>query len=173
MLGLQCALKLQASTGNACKVSRQHAFIQLRKDGKFYLRNIGTFLSRLAVRLALTPPATAGRRVVLVNNLPIESGQRAQLPPDCLIEIGGLYFIFMPNNRRKERPRPATPTAAEQPAGDAVMQDEPSAEPAAVAAEPAAEPTAEPAAEPEAAGPAPAEPAAEAEEPPAAAMTTE
>jgi hypothetical protein len=89
-------------------------------------------------------PWRAGRRVVLVNNMPIESGQRAQLPPDCLIEVGGLYFMFMPNHRRKERPRPASPAAAEQPAGDVAMEEEPAAEPAA---EPTAEP-AEPAAEP-------------------------
>ena len=92
---------------------------------------------------ALMTPATPGRREVLVNNLRIETGQRAQLPPDCLIEIGGLYFMFMPNNRRKERPRPASPTR-EQAAGDAAMEDEPAAEPAAEPAEPAAEP-AEPA----------------------------
>jgi hypothetical protein len=44
--------------GNASKVSRQHAFIQLRKDGKFYVRNIGTHLtalSRLFIRLVSTP----------------------------------------------------------------------------------------------------------------------
>ena len=115
--------------------------------------------------------------MVLVNNLPIESGQRAQLPPDCLVEIGGLYFIFMPNNRRKERLPSAT--AAEQAPGDAAMDDEPAAEPAAeAAAEPAAETAAEAAAEAAAEPAVPsAEPAehaaADAEEPPAAAMTAE
>ncbi len=136
-------------------MSRQHAFIQLRKDGKFYLRNVGACLLRQRGPCPAHGPACAGRRVVLVNNMPIETGQRAQLPPDCLIEVGGLFFMFMPNNRRnKERPRPASP-AAEQP-GDAAMEEEPAA------AEPAAEPAAE-AAEPAAAAadePAAAEPAA-------------
>ena len=55
--GLLAAMRTQvaSSTGNASKVSRQHAFIQLRKDGKFYLRNVGAFLLRfLTVCAALT-----------------------------------------------------------------------------------------------------------------------
>jgi len=69
-----------ALEGNASKVSRQHAFIQRRRDGLWYIRNIG-------------------RRSLFVNNAAVETGARAQLQQDCLIEIGGLRLIFRANTR--------------------------------------------------------------------------
>jgi hypothetical protein len=133
--------------GNASKVSRQHAFIQLRKDGKFYVRNIGARSTTAASAFCfisfgscVSPPtfprAFPGRRAVLVNNAPVEAGQRAQLPPDCLLEVGGIRLLFMPNQRIRHT-RPASPTAAEpQPSGDAAMEvdDAAAAAPAPAAA---------------------------------------
>jgi len=84
---VDCDLALE---GNASKVSRQHAFLSLRADGHFYVRNVG-------------------RRALLVNNAPVETGQRAMLPPDCLLEIGGLRLLFMQNRRK---PTTAVPGAA-------------------------------------------------------------
>jgi hypothetical protein len=70
---------------------------------------------------------------VLVNNAPVESGQRAQLPPDCLVEVGGIRLLFMPNQRIRHT-RPASPTAAEpQPSGDAAMEVDEAGAAAAVA----------------------------------------
>ena len=66
-----------ALEGNASKVSRQHAFIQLRRDGRFYIRNVG-------------------RRPLMVNNVEVKTGARAHLPPDCLLDIGGLRLLFSP-----------------------------------------------------------------------------
>ena len=91
-----------APAGNASRVSRQHAFVQLRKDGKFYLRNVG-------------------RRAVFVNGAPVEAWQRAQLPADCVIEIGGLRLLFMPNARARVRPASPVAPAEPQPDGDAAM----------------------------------------------------
>ena len=82
---------------------------------------------------------------MLVNNAPVEAGQRALLPPDCLLEVGGIRLLFMPNQRIRHT-RPASPTAAEpQPSGDAAMEvDDAAAAPAAPAA--AAAPAVAPAA---------------------------
>jgi hypothetical protein len=77
---------------------------------------------------------------VLVNNAPVEAGQRALLPPDCLLEVGGIRLLFMPNQRIRHA-RPASPTAAEpQPSGDAAMEvdDAAAAAPAPAATAPAA-----------------------------------
>jgi hypothetical protein len=178
-------------------VSRQHAFIQLRADGRFYLRNIGarrsgrgaqhssstvrahhTLRSTADARAA----ARAGRRVVLVNNAAVESGQRALLPPDCLLEIGGLRLLFMPNRRRvreaRQRANDGAPAAAaaeaEAEAAAAAAADEQPAAADVAAAETAAAAGAEaadaqlPAAEAAASGDAAME-----EAPPVAAVKTQ
>jgi len=67
-----------AEEGNASKVSRQHAFIKLRWNGEFVLRNVG-------------------KRHVWINNVAVESGRRASLAPHSLIEVGGLRLMFLPN----------------------------------------------------------------------------
>lgn len=64
--------------GNASKVSRQQAFIKLRWNGEFCLRNVG-------------------RRPVWINNVPVESGHRSHLAPHSLIEVGGMRLLFLPN----------------------------------------------------------------------------
>mmetsp|Transcript_9685 Transcript_9685/g.35469 ORF Transcript_9685/g.35469 Transcript_9685/m.35469 type:complete len:141 (-) Transcript_9685:236-658(-) len=66
--------------GNAGKVSRLHAFIKLRSDGNFYIRNVG-------------------KRVLRVNNKEVEPGQKRKLPNKCLIEIGGLWLLYQSNTR--------------------------------------------------------------------------
>lgn len=66
--------------GRANKVSRRQATIRLKEDGVFYLKNLG-------------------RRDLSVNNIPIPSGQHAMLGPNCLIEVGGMRFIFEINRR--------------------------------------------------------------------------
>ena len=67
-----------AEEGNASKVSRQHAFVKLRWNGEFVLRNVG-------------------KRHVWINNVAVESGRRASLAPHSLIEVGGLRLMFLPN----------------------------------------------------------------------------
>ena len=67
-------------------MSRQQAFIQRGASGQFFLRNIG-------------------RRPVVLNNVAVESGKRMLLPTDCLVEVGGLRLIFMPN-RQSAPPAP-------------------------------------------------------------------
>ena len=64
--------------GNASKVSRQQAFIKLRWNGEFVLRNVG-------------------KRNIMINNVAVESGRRAALAPHSLIEVGGLRLMFLPN----------------------------------------------------------------------------
>ncbi|CAK9862278.1 unnamed protein product [Sphagnum jensenii] len=66
--------------GRANKVSRQQASLKLKEDGVFYLRNLG-------------------RRSLTVNNNAVETGQRAILGSNCLIEVGGMRFIFEINKR--------------------------------------------------------------------------
>ncbi|KAL2652748.1 hypothetical protein R1flu_020876 [Riccia fluitans] len=66
--------------GRANKVSRQQAIIKLKDDGVFYLRNLG-------------------RRGLTVNNKAVETGQRAILGSNCLIEVGGMRFIFEFNKK--------------------------------------------------------------------------
>ncbi|BBM97532.1 microspherule protein 1 [Marchantia polymorpha subsp. ruderalis] len=66
--------------GRANKVSRQQANIKLKDDGVFYLRNLG-------------------RRGLTVNNKAVETGQRAILGSSCLIEVGGMRFIFEINRK--------------------------------------------------------------------------
>nr|XP_024389733.1 uncharacterized protein LOC112289041 isoform X3 [Physcomitrium patens] len=66
--------------GRANKVSRQQASLKLKEDGFFYLRNLG-------------------RRTLTVNNIPVDSDQRAMLGSNCLIEVGGMCFIFEINKR--------------------------------------------------------------------------
>ncbi|MCO5568741.1 hypothetical protein L7F22_022441 [Adiantum nelumboides] len=71
--------------GRANKVSRRQATIRLMEDGLFYLKNLG-------------------RRDLSVNNIPIPNGQHAMLGSGCLIEVGGMRFIFETNRRLvKER----------------------------------------------------------------------
>jgi len=60
------------------KVSRQQATIKLKEDGRFYMRNIG-------------------RKVMHVNGMLVDRGQRAVLPDSCLIEVGGASFVFEAN----------------------------------------------------------------------------
>jgi len=76
--------------GNASKVSRQHAFLQLRRDGRWYVRNVG-------------------RRQLLVDGAAVETGERALLPPACLLEIGGLRLTFRQNARASKTGAAATP----------------------------------------------------------------
>ena len=64
--------------GNATKVSRQQAFVKLRWNGEFCLRNVG-------------------RRPVWINGVAVESGQRARLASHALIEVGGMRLLFFPN----------------------------------------------------------------------------
>jgi len=84
-----------ALEGNASKVSRQHALLQRRSDGRFFLRNVG-------------------RRAVYVNNTAVESGARALLPPDCLLEVGGIRLLFLPNARPERSPATPEPPAREE-----------------------------------------------------------
>ena len=67
-----------AAEGNASKVSRQQAFLKLRWNGEFCLRNVG-------------------RRPVWINNVAVESGRRCQLAPHSLIEVGNMRLLFLPN----------------------------------------------------------------------------
>ena len=67
-----------AEEGNAGKVSRQQAFIKLRWNGEFCLRNVG-------------------RRPVWINGVAVESGRRARLASHALIEVGGMRLLFFPN----------------------------------------------------------------------------
>ncbi len=64
--------------GNATKISRQQAFLKLRWNGEFALRNVG-------------------RRPIWCNNAPITTGQRCVLAPHTLIEVGGMRLLFVPN----------------------------------------------------------------------------
>ncbi|CAM6093025.1 unnamed protein product [Calypogeia fissa] len=66
--------------GRANKVSRQQANIKLKEDGVFYLRNLG-------------------RRGITVNNISVEKGERAILNSNCLLEVGGMRFIFEINRK--------------------------------------------------------------------------
>ncbi|XP_057815024.2 uncharacterized protein LOC131028707 isoform X2 [Cryptomeria japonica] len=70
--------------GRANKVSRRQATIRLREDGLFYLEN-------------------HGRRAIAVNSCDIMSGQCIRLGSNCLIEIGGMTFIFEISRRRREQ----------------------------------------------------------------------
>ena len=78
-----------AEEGNASKVSRQQAFIRLRYNGEFVLRNVG-------------------RRPVWVNATGVESGHRCALAPHSMIEVGGMRLLFLPNPTlvRKQEPEP-------------------------------------------------------------------
>ena len=67
-----------AEEGNAGKVSRQQAFVKLRWNGEFCLRNVG-------------------RRPVWINGVAVESGRRARLASHALIEVGGMRLLFFPN----------------------------------------------------------------------------
>ena len=66
------------SEGNASKISRQQAFLKLRWNGEFALRNVG-------------------RRPIWCNNSPLTTGQRCILAPHTLIEVGGMRLLFLPN----------------------------------------------------------------------------
>eukprot|EP00249_Psilotum_nudum_P011849 c23422_g1_i4 orf=796-3618(-) len=66
--------------GRANKVSRRQANIKLKEDGLFYLKNLG-------------------RRALTVNNKSIGTGQCAILGSNCLIEVGGMRFIFNINRK--------------------------------------------------------------------------
>lgn len=66
--------------GRANKVSRQQASVKLKEDGVFYLRNLG-------------------RRSLTVNNIAVDIDQRAILGSNCLIEVGGMCFIFEINKK--------------------------------------------------------------------------
>ncbi|KAG0623118.1 hypothetical protein M758_3G149800 [Ceratodon purpureus] len=66
--------------GRANKVSRKQASLKLKEDGVFYLRNLG-------------------RRSLTVNNIAVDIDQRAILGSNCLIEVGGMCFIFEINKK--------------------------------------------------------------------------
>lgn len=72
--------------GRANKVSRRQATIRLREDGLFYLEN-------------------HGRRAIAVNSRDIMTGQCIRLGSNCLIEVGGMTFIFEINRRREQTDR--------------------------------------------------------------------
>ena len=57
--------------GNAAKISRVQAYLKLRWNGEFTLRNVG-------------------KRPIWINNKPIETNQRARLHSHALIEVGGI-----------------------------------------------------------------------------------
>lgn len=73
--------------GRAMKISRQQAFLKLRWNGEFALRNVG-------------------HRPIWCNNTPLSTGQRCILRPHTLLEIGGLRLLFVPNPKliREEAP---------------------------------------------------------------------
>ena len=60
------------------ETGEQQAFIKLRWNGEFVLRNVG-------------------KRNIMINNVAVESGRRAALAPHSLIEVGGLRLMFLPN----------------------------------------------------------------------------
>ena len=64
--------------GNAAKISRVQAYLKLRWNGEFTLRNVG-------------------KRPIWINNKPIETNQRARLHSHALIEVGGMRMLFVPN----------------------------------------------------------------------------
>ncbi|KAH7315032.1 hypothetical protein KP509_21G031100 [Ceratopteris richardii] len=70
--------------GRANKVSRRQATIRLMEDGVFYLKNLGS-------------------RDLSVNNIIIPSGQHATIGSNCLIEVGGMRFIFEINRKLVKR----------------------------------------------------------------------
>lgn len=74
--------------GRAMKISRQQAFLKLRWNGEFALRNVG-------------------HRPIWCNNTPLSTGQRCILRPHTLLEIGGLRLLFVPNPTliREQAPR--------------------------------------------------------------------
>ena len=64
--------------GNASKISRVQAYLKLRWNGEFTLRNVG-------------------KRPIWINNKPIETNNRARLHSHALIEVGGMRMLFVPN----------------------------------------------------------------------------
>jgi len=78
--------------GRANKVSRRQAAIKLKEDGLFYLENYG-------------------KRVISVNSHNIASGQRIRLSSNCLIEIGGMRFIFEMDKRLTKKQFESIPQA--------------------------------------------------------------
>lgn len=102
--------------GNASKVSRQHAFITLRKDGTFCVRNVG-------------------RRPLMVNGSTVEIGQRVRLPHDSVLEIGGLRLLFMANRRKLNKPSPAAQAGPHTPIPQGVPRVQPSLVPEGAAME--------------------------------------
>eukprot|EP00252_Welwitschia_mirabilis_P021935 TRINITY_DN5780_c0_g1_i3.p1 TRINITY_DN5780_c0_g1~~TRINITY_DN5780_c0_g1_i3.p1 ORF type:complete len:880 (+),score=211.04 TRINITY_DN5780_c0_g1_i3:584-3223(+) len=66
--------------GRANKVSRRQATIKLKEDGLFYLEN-------------------HGKRSISVNGYVVAQDQRICLASNCLIEIGGMQFIFEINKK--------------------------------------------------------------------------
>ncbi|GAQ89178.1 Forkhead-associated (FHA) domain-containing protein [Klebsormidium nitens] len=69
-----------AVEGAATKVSRKQASIKLKKDGNWYIKNLG-------------------KREFQVNNRPVEAGSREKLENKCLLEIGGLRLVFEINSK--------------------------------------------------------------------------
>eukprot|EP01018_Ginkgo_biloba_P034961 Gb_29975 [translate_table: standard] len=70
--------------GRANKVSRRQATITLKEDGVFYLEN-------------------RGRRAIAVNSNEITNRQSIRLSSNCLIEVGGMKFIFEMNKNLVKR----------------------------------------------------------------------
>ena len=67
-----------SNEGNAAKISRVQAYLKLRWNGEFTMRNVG-------------------KRPIWINNKPIETNQRARLHSHALIEVGGMRMLFVPN----------------------------------------------------------------------------
>lgn len=78
--------------GRANKVSRRQAAIKLKEDGLFYLENYG-------------------KHVISVNSHNIASGQCIRLSSNCLIEIGGMRFIFEMDKRLTKKQFESIPQA--------------------------------------------------------------
>jgi len=67
-----------AEEGSASKISREQGVIKLKANGSFYLKNVG-------------------KNPIYINGKVISIGEKKRLLDCCLIEVGGLNFIFEMN----------------------------------------------------------------------------
>lgn len=61
--------------GDAAKISRRQAVIKLKRDGEFYVHNVG-------------------RATIFVNGRSVPTGKRMRLTHCCLVEVRQIAFIF-------------------------------------------------------------------------------
>jgi len=73
-----------AEEGDASKVSRKQALIKLKRDGEFYIHNIG-------------------RATLFINGRPVPTGKRRTLSHCCLVEVRQIAFIFEINRALHEK----------------------------------------------------------------------